>query len=357
MKRVLAILVMLGFICAAFSGCGFWMNGEYLSVTPYEAQQGQYNDQIIELDSITQLRSTLQSVVDSHTDSCIVSAESFNEASLHYYASSAIDAVANSSPIGAYAVEKINYEIGTNMGKPVIAFAIEYRHTHTELLRIQTVQSMDEMENAIYQTLNQIDSVLVLQTKNYESVDLQQIVYSYAEKHPELVMEMPQVDVLTYPNQGNERVVELTFTYKTDRDDLRRMQSQVLDVFTSAKLYVKDTTKVVDVYSRLYSFLMERDEYLLETSITPAYSLLQQGKGDSRAVADVYAAMCRQSDLECIVIEGMREDQPWCWNYLRYRGKYYHVDVLLCNETDGFRLCSADEMTGYTWDTSAYPIS
>ncbi len=357
MKRVVAVLAMLCAMCGMCSGCGFWMNGEYLSVTPNEAQQGQYSDQVIELDSYTQLRSMLNSLVESHANSGIVSAESFNEAALHYYATSAIDSVTQNSPIGAYAVEKITYEIGTHLGKPVIAFAISYRRTHAELLRIQNVENMTEMENTIQQALRQIDAVVVVQTQNYEYMDLAQLVYTYSVDHPEWVMEIPQVNVATYPNKGEERIIELTFTYKTVRDDLRRMQAQVLDVFTSAELYVKDTTKVMDIYSRLYSFLMERDEYVLEPSITPAYSLLLHGSGDNRAFASVYAAMCRQSDLECQVIEGTRNGEPWCWNYLRYRGKYYHLDVLECNETGVFRLRSEEELTGYVWDVSQHPNS
>ena len=45
---------------------------------------------------------------------------------------------------------------------------------------------------------------------------------------------------------------------------------------------------------------MERYDYRIETSITPAYSLLRHGVGDSRAFAVVYAAMCQQAGLECL---------------------------------------------------------
>ena len=69
-------------------------------------------------------------------------------------------------------------------------------------------------------------------------------------------------------------------------------------VFESAVLYVSGDGAEKQKFSQLYAFLMERFDYKVETSITPAYSLLRHGVGDSRAFATVYAAMCRLAGLE-----------------------------------------------------------
>ena len=137
--------------------------------------------------------------------------------------------------------------------------------------------------------------------------------------------------------------------------ELQDMQQQVQAIFTSAELYVKQTTTVMDTHSRLYSFLMGRNNYTLETSVTPSYSLLCHGIGDSRAFANVYAAMCTDAGLECHVISGIRDGEPWCWNLIRFRGGYYHVDLLRCHEDNRFAFKSAEEMSGYVWDYAAYP--
>ena len=100
---------------------------------------------------------------------------------------------------------------------------------------------------------------------------------------------------------------------------------------------------------------MERFDYSLETTITPAYSLLHEGVGDCTAFATVYAAMCRKAGLECHVVSGTREGEPWSWNLIYFMGNYFHVDLLFCSQTGGFAASLGSEMTDYEWDHSAYP--
>ena len=100
---------------------------------------------------------------------------------------------------------------------------------------------------------------------------------------------------------------------------------------------------------------MERFDYKQETSITPAYSLLRHGTGDSRAFAQIYAAMCRDSGLTCMSVTGTREGEPWTWNIILDGEAYYHVDLLRCSEIGKYQEWTDEEMEGYVWDYSAYP--
>ena len=349
MKRVCYILVA-AVLCAMLGGCGFWMDGEYVSVKPHMEQTFQSDEEVIEVSTFMQMRDALCELVNTGTESGIISASSFNEGTMHYYVDTAIDYVANQTPIGAYAVDKITYEIGTNRGVSVIAFTIHYRHNRSEILRIQMADSMEEAAELIADSLDNCDGSVLLYIDNFSSIDFEQVVVDYAYENPDKVMEIPTVKSAVYPQEGAQRLVELSFTYQTSRDRLRQMQEQVASVFTSAELYVKESAQVLDVYSRLYSFLMERNDYTIQTSITPAYSLLHHGVGDSRAFANVYAAMCRKAELDCSVIAGTKEGEPWCWNLVRFRGEYYHVDIL----SGTFQMLSNAEMTGYVWDYSAY---
>ena len=357
MKRAAALVATVALICSFLGGCGFWMAGDYISVTPHDAQSEMVGATIVEVTSYAQLRNALHEMVESCAEGGIVLIKSFNNATVDFYVNTAIRHVATSTAIGAYAVNEITYEIGINRGSSVVAFDITYRHSRPEILGIQNARNTDEMKELVTSALDENQAYLVMHTDAYKELDFTQFVQEYANNNPNLVMELPKVGVFVYPERGAERIVELTFTYQTGRDDLRKMQERVAEVFTSADLYVKETTQVKDIYSRLFSFLMERDDYTIETSITPAYSLLQHGVGDSRAFANVYAAMCRRADLDCTVITGTRDAEPWCWNLVRFRGKYYHVDLLQCNENGEFVMRTASEMTGYVWDYSAYPSS
>jgi len=266
--------------------------------------------------------------------------------------------VCNRTPIGAYAVQELTYELGMNAGKPALAVDIVYNHTRSEILRIKKTSNMEEAINLITLALNTCDAGIVLQTELYNTVDLQQIVEDYALENPNQVMEIPQVSVSLYPESGMKRVIEVTFSYQNSREDLRYMQGIVRPMFSSAQLYVSADTHERQKYAQLYAFLMERfDSYTVETSITPTYSLLQHGVGDNKAFAVLFSAICRGAGLECEIISGTRAGEAWYWNFICIEGVYYHVDLLRCHEEEGFQTRLDAEMTDYVWDYSAYEPS
>ena len=353
MKRLGLMLLTIA-LCVALVGCGFWMDGDYVSVKSHLEQTIQEGDGVIEVSSYTQLCGALSELVDTGAPKGVISTSSFNDGTVHFYVDTAIDHITENTPIGAYAVDSITYEVGSNRGASVVAFHISYRHDRSQILRIRQVGGMEDATAAISETMNNCDASVLLRVANYEAVNLTQFVQDYANENPDLVMETPIVNVSVYPDSGEERLIELTFTYQTSREMMRQMQQQVASVFTSAELYVEEAAQIRDVYSRLYSFLMERDEYTIQTSITPAYSLLHHGIGDSRAFANVFAAMCRRADLDCKVISGTKAGEAWCWNFVRFRGKYYHVDLLQCSQSGSFQMLSDEEMVGYDWDRSVY---
>ena len=195
---------------------------------------------------------------------------------------------------------------------------------------------------------------------SYENLDFQQLVDSYADAHPETVMETPQVVANIYPDSGSTRLVELKFTYQNSRESLRTMQEQVQTVFESATLFVSSYNTQAEKFEQLYAFLMEflvEGDFQLETSITPAYSLLRHGVGDKKAFAIVYAAMCREAGLDCRVITGTRSGDPWVWNLICIDGVYRHLDLLRCRQQHNYHTHIDSEMTGYVWDYSAYPAT
>lgn len=354
MKRSFLVVCIL--FCTLLGGCAFWMDGERLSVTPHQEQIPQAGDEVIEVFSNAEMQSAVVNLIESGADRGILTASAFSRGTLHYYADAAIESILQNNPVAAYAVNKITYEIGTNRGEPVIAFNIDYIHDRSEILRIKPAKSMSDAESLIYGALANCEESLVLHIKQYKQIDFAQLIQDYGNNNPNIVMEIPRIVTNTYPEQGDDRVIELIFTYQTSRDQLREMQELVSTVFTSAELYVDETANVSGIFSQLYAFLMERHDYVLETSITPAYSLLHHGVGDSRAFANIYGKMCRQEALDCRVVTGTRNGQPWCWNIIRYRGVYYHVDLLYCKEIGKFSMQDPFDMDGYVWDYNVYPL-
>ena len=131
---------------------------------------------------------------------------------------------------------------------------------------------MQKARQMIYDEIANSNSGFVLYVENYQQTDFVQLVNEYAFSYPNEVMKAPKVTANVYPQSGSTRVVELDFQYQKGKVAL------------------------------LYSFQMNRHTYDIQTTDTPAYSLLCHGVGDSRAFAMVYAAICRISGLDCQVV-------------------------------------------------------
>lgn len=353
MKRCIALLLVL---CLTLSGCS-WLDGNYVSVTPHQNQGSSPTGQIVEAENYLQLRRALEEMISSGTENLVIGVGEFGQDRVESSMDMAVRYVTSSYPIGAYAVEEISYEVGTNGGVPAVAVQVTYLHSRTEIQKIRNVVNMDAAKVLISSALTRYDTSLVMLINDYASTDIEQLVEDYAADNPSSVMETPEVVAEAYPDFGKVRVLELKFTYQSSRDSLRSMQEQVQRIFESAALYVSADAADSQKYAQLYAFLMERyPEYQIKTSITPAYSLLNHGVGDSKAFAVVFAEMCGQAGLDCQVVVGTKDGQPHFWNMVLDSGYHYHVDLLECWNQGGFRERTDDQMTSYVWDYSAYPV-
>ena len=352
MKRLAAITLA---ICLLLTGCG-WMSGSYHSVTPHQQHSGGNDSQVVIAENYLQLRTALENMVSSGTENSVISVANFHQDQLLDSMDMAVRHVKTTFPIGAWAVEEVTYEVGTIGDVSAVAVEILYRHERSEIQRIQQVPDMERAKILIGNALSSYETGLVLLIQDYQAIDIHQMVEDYAEDNPGNVMEIPEVTAQLYPSTGRVRVLELKFTFQSSRDSLRSMQEVVQRIFNSAALYVSRDAQDSQKLSQLYSFLMERfNEYQIKTSITPAYSLLNHGVGDSSAFAVVYAEMCQRAGLECYVVVGTRNGEPWYWNIVLDDGYYYHVDLLESLSQGNLHPMTDEEMVDYVWDYSAYP--
>lgn len=350
MKRNILLLLLL---CLLLSGCAI-PDGREVSITPHEMQRQPAQNDNISAENYLDLMEALAEMIASGSGERVIQISKFDPDSVDSAMEMAIRYAKEDFPIGAYAVKNIRYEIGTSGGEPALAVTITYNHSQTQIQRIRSVENVAGAEMAILSALEGYDPSIVLLVENYIETDIAQLVEDYALEHPQTIMETPQVTVSAY-GTGTRRVLEVDFTYQNSREDLRQMQEQVEPVFDAAKLYVSGDGAARQKFSQLYGFLMERFWYTVETSITPSYSLLRHGVGDSWAFATVYAAMCRSAELECMTITGSCDGQPRTWNLIRIGHRYFHLDLLRCRELGRYREFTDGEMDGYVWDYSAYP--
>ncbi len=349
-----SMIALLAAAALLLSGCNAWLNGSYASVVPHKEQNMQPEEPLEEPENYEDILSILTNMIQYGQQKQTISMEEMEEG-WEEYVDDVVEYVQKVYPLGAYAVSKIDYEIGTSFGRTALAVEITYYRSLAEIDAVQNAETSKQFADILHHALRTMKARVAVYVKNYMETDFTQLVRDYAMRYPQYVMEEPRVSATMYPQTGNDRVVELFFTYDTGSDALLRMQEQVSLVFSSSELYVSSESTTMEKYGQLYYFLMiNRHDYSVQTSITPAYSLLLHGVGDSKAVATVYAAMCRQAGLNCETISGTRSGQAWHWNIIKVSGRTYHVDLLRCHEQGRFFYKTAGEMTDYVWDYSAY---
>lgn len=352
-QRVICVALAAAMI---LSGCS-WMGGSYVSVTPHHEQLSDVQSDSLTASDYSELRNILTDLTEAGAESAVIYVPKYDQDAVEQGMGSAVRYITEILPIGAYAIDKVEYEIGTSAGQPAISVNITYLHGRAELRRIRQAADMEAAKSIVLESVANCSDSVVIHVERYSEADLVQLVADYATENPAVVMEIPQLAIGTYPDSGTKRVLELKFTYQTSRETLRSMQTQVKRVFDSAALYINQNDAQEQKFNQLFSFLSERFEYKYETSITPSYSLLCHGVGDARTFAVVYAAMCRRAELDCRVISGTKDGEAWYWNMIQVDDRFCHVDLLESRSAGALLQYTDDEMAGYVWDYSAYPAA
>lgn len=356
MRKLFRIIALTVCISVLLCGCSLWMDGKYSSVKPHRQEDPDANRQVVEVKNYSELRQELIKLIEGGYQDSMICLIGGTTQQLEEYMEMACYYAQEYNAVGAYAVDEISYQVGISSAKPAVAITIKYLHGRSEILQIKRAASMAEAKKLIQKSLDDCQESVLIRVNLYQPIDFTWFVEDYVMDNPQSCMELPQVMVAVYPKDGTERLIELRFTYQTGAETLRYMQASVKQIFDSAKLYVNTDAGAWDKYSLLYTFLMERYDYTVESSITPSYSLLWHGVGDSKAFAAVYAAMCRQAGLSCQTVTGTRDGETWTWNVILMNDVYYHVDLLHCSEEGHFRAKTAQEMTNYQWNSLDYEL-
>ncbi len=204
MKK-LAVLILA--VSLLISGCS-WMDGSYVHVTRHQDQGSELQIEALTVSNYSELQQVIMQMVESGTAKGVIFLSEYAQTMAEDGMSMICDRLTSSDPLGSYAVERLEYEIGTNSGKPAIAVDITYRRTPMEIQQVQRVGDIDQATRAIAEALSQVDTGIVLLISRYKDVDFAQLVYDYAQNHPEIVMEIPQVTTAVY-GSGESRVVDL----------------------------------------------------------------------------------------------------------------------------------------------------
>lgn len=351
-KAPLALLLAL---CLLLCGCDSFLDGSYASMTPHTAQQVQIGQGVVTVSSVKESIAFLTDMTENGKEYAVFALNPEKAAEILEKMDTSIVYVTNNNPIAAFTVNEISYEVGNMAGVQAVGITVSYNSNRMAIETMRFAEDSAMARDLITEALAQCKDRIVIQVNDYYHMDFEKRIREFVAQRPDAVMENPQVSIAFYPDGGTLRVMDVRFTYQNQLESLQAMQNYVQPVFAAAEMNVRGEEGEYEKFSRLYAFLMERNEYRLGVSNTPAYSLLRHGVGDSVAFARVYATMCKRAGLECYVVSGTRNGESWTWNIIRDGENYYHLDLLRADSLGGFNRWTDEEMKGYVWDYSSYP--
>lgn len=353
MKRWLLLLPLL-----LLSGCGLLVDSSYLSVEPYTEPVKQDSDEGYQTaENYLSLKNALLYFVENGMEQGSVRVYDYS-GDLSEDLPRAVEEVAEQDPLGAYAVDTMEAEASLIVAYQEVRVDIAFRRTPEQIAAVESSVSMSLLTDRIEEAVANYETEITARVSYYNDEDLAAIPRSYYRAHPAQVMEMPDVTVHIYPEEGGYvRIVEVLMEYTHSAEELTEYRDAVETSARAAQEYVRYRDTDTDKLQLLYTYLQERFSYTAIPSATPAYSFLCDGIATSEGAARSLQIICDQMELECYTVEGSRSGKAHVWNIVNVDGVWCHVDLyqLLMNGSDALLLLQDSAMTGYDWDREAYP--
>ena len=117
MKRVALLLV----ICLLLTGCGTYMDGEFIWEQTHPVPPSPDSGQSISVSDYQQLYAALTDCVEAGIERRTLSVAMYDRETLEQDITRAIDSVCMENPVAAFAVQQIGYELGTGGGEAVLS--------------------------------------------------------------------------------------------------------------------------------------------------------------------------------------------------------------------------------------------
>ncbi len=194
--------------------------------------------------------------------------------------------------------------------------------------------------------------------------DLSDYVESLYYGNPESFVILPELKIKLYTEEGEERIVEMTFEYPYTTYTLDIMKSEAQDAASRLAEAVRGVGDG-EILLSLCQQLTDTSEYDTETAESgernasyTAYGALvgQLAVGEGYAMA--YKMLCDILGLDCMVVVGEYDGSAYAWNIVELDGQYYHVDVAMCDRSGiETAFLMSDDTIGeaYSWDRDQYP--
>ncbi len=347
----LALVFLLG-----LTGCGSIFDRRYSSVTTHQEQAAAEEDSsILRAENYADLVSCVQHFVSLGQTTGTVHVYKYS-GDIASDLEAACTEVCTEDPLGAYALYSITYEYSRIISYYECTFTFVYRRSAADIASIVSAYGNGTIRDLIQETLAAFSTSLTIRTASFytESARLYALVQEAYYASPGTALGYPGVSITVYPDSGETRIVEFTFSYAGSQAVLTQQAGEV--AAQAAALVGQDTAGDGTVAWLLYSRLLGQCEYQPDGP-SDVYSALCLGGADSEGLALAYNLLCQQAGITCVLVQGTLEGQPHCWNLITLDdGVSWQVDLTRNDpETQFLYNDAAMSAAGYNWSQEDYP--
>jgi len=300
MKRVLALMLAAVLLC---SGCGSLLNRDYGPILREEPQvQAEDDASALRAENYQGIISALLYFVEQREEKGILRLYNYKD-EVETDLQAARREVLEEDPLGAYAVDYINFETVSVVSYYEVSFSISYSRTATQMTGIQSAVGSTAIRSALAAAMGNYNEELVLRTGVYDRNPerLAELLREVYLAKPEAAMGYPAVTICLYPaTTGNyQPIVEFLFDYPYSRSEMSRMKRELAEVCEEIDVDALLTAEKPEVAAR--AWLAERVVLLEETataSETTAYGALVGGEADREGVELAWRVVCQMLEFE-----------------------------------------------------------
>ncbi len=349
--RILPLLLAL----ALLTGCSSMLNREYVSVEPHNQFSDTGTDSsALRAETYQGLVNAILYLISQGSEEGVVRLYNYTR-DVESDLSSACLEVAQEDPLGSYAVDYIKYDFARIVSYYEANVQITYRRTAEQIKSVVSVTGSSAIKGELRQALARFSPEVVLRVSYFvEDNDyLSRLIREAYYDTPEAAFGMPSTAVALYPDNGSQRIVELTLTYPDSVDTLRKMQDTLS---TAADGCAAELQKgAADLPAAILALLRERVVCLGNVSEgwSTAYAALVSGEADSEGCALAFQLLCGRAGVESMVVGGTQNGSPCFWNIVNTENGWRHVSAAW--KKTSFLTDGEMGVLGYVWDAEAYP--
>ncbi len=358
---ILAVLLL--------TGCASMLEGEFSSVRQHNAEiPDEYADfPVLRASTYDEITRALITMIEDREEYGVIRVSTY-EGDLEMAVNEACMEVANSTPMGAYAVYYLSARVNRIISYYDAEITITYKRTALEMNSISAVDSLAALDRELKYCLaaRTPEDALFVQSAEITPEYIAERVRKLYYDDPTLSAVLPEVFVNEYPAGEAQRILEVRFDYPYTAARVENMQEKVMEAvqeltgelsdFTPGEAVLRLCTILAATVE--YDYAREQSGDTAWNQSDTAFGALIDGKASGQGFAMALKLMCDQLDIPCMVVLGRRDSVDHGWNIVRLDGKYYHVDASVFSQVgpeNAFLLGDGWMSDRCWWDAELYP--